>query len=167
MLGLLAVLAMTACLMHCSGQSAHRDSQKGNLLFMIEADESLEKAAKAPTSENEAGYAPEGTEWIVIRGGDLLVNVKPAMTGECVAKAEAVSEGGRWELDLTFTPEGKETFGKVTSGNIDKHLAIVYNGVCISAPLIWAKMLDGRAVITGTFTEQEARDMAEALNSGR
>jgi preprotein translocase subunit SecD len=152
MLGLLAVLAMTACLMHCSGQSAHRDSQKGNLLFMIEADESLEKAAKAPTSENEAGYAPEGTEWIVIRGGDLLVNVKPAMTGE---------------LDLTFTPEGKETFGKVTSGNIDKHLAIVYNGVCISAPLIWAKMLDGRAVITGTFTEQEARDMAEALNSGR
>lgn len=69
-------------------------------------------------------------------------------------------------VGLTFKPKGGRTFAKITEENVGKRLAIVLNGKVMSAPVIKQKIPNGRAIIEGNFTLQDAKDLSLVLRAG-
>jgi len=67
---------------------------------------------------------------------------------------------------LTICRPGGKRFGDATSQNAGKSLAIVLDGQVISAPRIREPILGGSGIISGTFTPQEAHDLALLLRAG-
>ncbi len=69
-------------------------------------------------------------------------------------------------VNLEFDKEGSELFSTLTRDNIGKRLAIYLDGVPISAPIVQAEINNGRAVISGGFSIEEARQLTQRLNAG-
>lgn len=65
---------------------------------------------------------------------------------------------------ITLTSEATEKFGNVTKNNIGRKVGVVIDGELVMAPVIREGITDGKAVITGRFTEIEARDIAKRIN---
>jgi len=74
------------------------------------------------------------------------------------------ASSGTPEIDVEFSQEGKELFAAITKENINKRLAIVLDGHLYSAPVIRSEISGGKAQITGSFTEEEARELAAKIN---
>ncbi len=69
-------------------------------------------------------------------------------------------------VGITFNTEGGDLFGKLTAANVGKPIAIFLDGSAISTPVVQAAIYGGRAVITGNFTLDEAKTLAQRLNAG-
>ncbi len=67
---------------------------------------------------------------------------------------------------IEFTPKGRQKFADFTRKNVGEILAIVLDGKILSAPSIEEPILNGSAVIRGSFTPQEAQKLAEFINAG-
>jgi protein-export membrane protein SecD len=81
------------------------------------------------------------------------------------AAAAEFNQDGTWHIRFELTPEGGRIFGPFTASHIGQPMAIVLDGVVLSAPTIQAELPTG-GVITGNFTEQEAKTLALQLRSG-
>lgn len=73
---------------------------------------------------------------------------------------------GQAVVAVTFNSEGKDLFAKITRENKGQVLAIFLDGVVISSPVIREEITDGKAVISGGFTPEEARSLVRDLNYG-
>lgn len=73
---------------------------------------------------------------------------------------------GSPEVSLEFNDEGAKLFEAVTGRNIGEQVAIFLDGYAISAPTVNEKISGGQAVISGTFSIQEAKLLAQRLNTG-
>ena len=71
---------------------------------------------------------------------------------------------GAPEINVEFSQDGKELFATITKENINKRLAIVLDGHLYSAPVIRSEISGGKAQITGSFTEQQAKELAAKIN---
>lgn len=67
---------------------------------------------------------------------------------------------------LEFTSEGAKIFADLTRANVGKPIAIFLDGQMISAPVVREEIRDGKAVITGNFTLDEAKQLVRDLNLG-
>ena len=67
---------------------------------------------------------------------------------------------------LEFNDEGKEIFKEITENNIGKRIAIVIDGMTLSAPVVREAITGGEAQITGDFTPDEAKELVRNLNAG-
>jgi preprotein translocase subunit SecD len=67
---------------------------------------------------------------------------------------------------LTFNADGKALFAKLTSENVGKTIGIFLDGQPISTPVVQEAIVDGTAVITGSFTPDQARTLVRNLNYG-
>jgi len=101
------------------------------------------------------------------------VKSKPEMTGASVADARAtIGSGvdpeiaGRPIINFRTTRDGARLFSRVTGANVGERLAIVLDNRVYSAPRIKTKIRDGRSVITGMRSLEEARDLAIAIRTG-
>jgi len=98
----------------------------------------------------------------------LLLKETSLMTGENLESA-SVKLGGRYGdpyIELRFNERGAREFEQITGEHVMKRLAIVLDGVVHSAPEIKERIPGGRAVIEGTFTMEDARDLAIVLRAG-
>ena len=73
---------------------------------------------------------------------------------------------GAPSVSLEFDREGSDIFAELTRNNIGRRLAINLDGVPISAPIVQTEITNGQAVISGGFTIDEARTLAQRLNAG-
>lgn len=78
---------------------------------------------------------------------------------------------GGWFVSLTFNKEGTKKFGEITQRVVSltapqNQVAIVLDGLVVSAPRIIDAILGGQAQITGNFTQQESSDLANVLKYG-
>ena len=97
----------------------------------------------------------------------ILVNRRPEMDGKGISMAQATrDEYGQRRIVLRFNSQGAEDFARVTSENIGKRMAIVLDGKLYCAPSINSAITGGSAEITGKFSEEEAKTIADALMSG-
>src|SRR3990172_4663677 len=98
--------------------------------------------------------------------GDNFVTT--GLTGKDLAKADLQfdSTNGNPQIGLTFTAAGAKKFEEITARNIGQPLAIFLDGAVLSAPTVQGKISGGSAVITGTFTLEEARRFVAQLNAG-
>ena len=69
-------------------------------------------------------------------------------------------------VGIQFDSEGARLFEELTENNIGKQMAIFVGGELISAPTVNDKITGGQAVITGSFTVDQAQDLARDLNTG-
>ncbi len=70
------------------------------------------------------------------------------------------------QVTLEFDDEGKQLFGEITERNVGKLVAIYLDGAPISIPQVNEPIKEGKAVITGSFTLDEAKTLARRLNAG-
>jgi len=70
-------------------------------------------------------------------------------------------------VSMTMNAEGSKTWARMTKDNIGKSIAIVLDGYVYSAPTVNAEIAGGSSQITGNFTVEEAKDLANTLKSGK
>jgi len=95
----------------------------------------------------------------------LLVKKKADLGGNRVSESHAYFGNEGWTVQLKFDSEGAKQFGKITEQYKGHRFAIVLDGVIQSAPVIRDAIYGGDAVITGRFTEKEARGLASVLEN--
>ncbi|MBE6181302.1 MAG: protein translocase subunit SecDF [Rikenellaceae bacterium] len=94
---------------------------------------------------------------------------KAPLDGSVITDArEQYSErGATAEVSMSMNAEGTQEWARLTGENIGKAIAIVLDGYVYSAPNVMNKIEGGNSQITGNFTIQEAKDLANVLNSGK
>ncbi|MCA9473804.1 MAG: protein translocase subunit SecD [Nitrospirales bacterium] len=96
-----------------------------------------------------------------------LIKKDTALTGDVLQDARVtIGEFNEPIVSLTFDSRGAQEFERLTGANVGKRMAIVLDGNVYSAPTINEKIGGGRAVINGTFTTDEANDLAVVLRAG-
>lgn len=108
-------------------------------------------------------------------GGDGKANVNisdnfvsTGLNGKYLKRAQLVFAQGTNEptVSLQFDDAGTKLFAQITKDNVGKVIAIYLDGQVISAPVVREPITDGTAVISGSFTPDEARALVSSLNSG-
>ena len=96
----------------------------------------------------------------------LHLEKSPLLDHTAVSSATVTrnASSGAPEIDIAFSPEGNELFAAVTRENINKRLAIVLDGHLYSAPVIRSEISSGKAQITGSFSDEEAAELAAKIN---
>jgi SecD/SecF fusion protein len=97
----------------------------------------------------------------------LLIQKKTLLTGAAI-KSAAVRIGDYNEpyVSVDFNNAGARQFGTITGANIKRRLAIILDGVVRSAPVIQERIGGGKCQITGSYTSEEAHDLAIVLRAG-
>ena len=89
------------------------------------------------------------------------------MDGKGVRDAFPVRDQfGQRQISLSFNPEGAARFAQVTTDNVGRQLAIVLDGKLYCAPNIKEPITGGNASISGSFSEEECKNISDALVSG-
>lgn len=95
----------------------------------------------------------------------------PALGGDVVtdATADFVQQGGRSEqqVSMAMNAEGAKAWARLTKDNIGKSVAIILDDMVYSAPVVNQEITGGRSQISGNFTPEEAKDLANVLKSGK
>lgn len=138
--------------------------QTARLTFhMVDDSTTAEEAARGrvpPGSVLLPSAEPDGPfDQYVVRkrvevGGDLLVDAQPSF------------DQGRPVVSFRFNFQGAKKFGEITRENVGRPFAVVLDGRVITAPRINEPILGGSGIISGSFTVQEANDLALLLRAG-
>ena len=104
-------------------------------------------------ADNESKYVLERRSII---GGENLVDAQPGFDPQTNQPI----------VNFRFDGQGSRKFGKITTDNVGKPFAIVLDNEVISAPIINEPILGGSGMISGSFTVQEANDLAILLRAG-
>src|SRR5881628_3723979 len=134
---------------------------------------------RTSVEDAQSGRLPETSELLYGREIDkqtkaerkvpYVVQKRTLLTGAELTRAEVQADPnslGNWQVAIEFTAAGTRIFGELTEQNVGKRLAIVLDGNVYSAPRINERIPSGRAVITGHFTVDDARDLAIVLRAG-
>ena len=99
---------------------------------------------------------------------ELTVNKRVVISGDNLVDAQPRFDNQSNQPLVTFTLDrlGSQKFGKITTENIGKRLAIILDNIIISAPQIREAIIGGTGTISGGFSFQEATDLALLLRSG-
>ena len=101
--------------------------------------------------------------------GSVKYQLAPAkVVGTDVQGATAAldqSTGSQWQIVVDFTREGQDKFTDLTAATTGKQVAIVLDGIVLSAPTIQTR-IDSDAQITGDFTQESSNDLANTLKYG-
>ena len=90
------------------------------------------------------------------------------LEGDVVTDAkDQFDQHGRPEVSMTMNSEGAREWAALTKANVGKAIAIVLDGVVYSAPRVDREISGGQSVISGNFTIEDTKDLANTLKSGR
>lgn len=125
-------------------------------------------SGSAQSASNSANTAsPSGTPSGIVK--ELGPGVKKtSLTGADLKQANVVFDpsNGQPQVELKFTSVGSKKFADITKRNVGKTLAIVLDDQVVQAPRVNEPIFGGSAVITGTFTTQQAKTLQIQLNAG-
>ena len=129
--------------------------------IIYKTDERISKEYEAwrivVKTKTEADILPPQDQW-----------KSTGLSGKQLEKSEVTNnpQTGSVEVSLQFDSEGKDLFKAITTRNVNKPVAIFLDGEPISVPNVREPILDGRAVISGAFSIQEAKTLSQRLNAG-
>ncbi len=96
-------------------------------------------------------------------------NGKAALSGDVVTSATSDfdnMQGGNY-VSMNMKPDAARQWARITAANLEKQVAIVLDDQVYSAPRVNSVIEGGRSSITGDFTTDEAKDLANVLKSGK
>ena len=131
--------------------TAHLTFREGNSYAEVEygADGSL--IYKTPTGVTESA--------IILEGSDVV-------KAESVFVQDPNSGALEYQVSLEFSEEGTKKFSEATGRLIGSTISIWMDDVMISFPTVQATINDGKCVITGDFSAEEAKDLANKIQAG-
>lgn len=115
--------------------------------------------------ENAGGAGLQLYNLIALR----TTNGKPALSGDVIVNASSEydkTQNGNY-VSMTMTSDAAKKWSALTAANKGKRVAIVLDDQVYSAPNVNDKIDGGRSSITGNFTTDEAKDLANVLKSGK
>ncbi len=123
------------------------------------------------------GNLPPGTQLLferntnsngVVTETPIVVYSKTSLTGDLLEDANVRIDTRYNEpyVSIDFNSVGGKRFEQLTAANVDKRMAIVLDDSVYSAPVIRERISGGSAQISGSFTSQEATDLAIVLRAG-
>jgi preprotein translocase subunit SecD len=138
------------------------------------------RVAKDKEAETIAKYeskVPEGDQILFERVVDkdtgrefripFLVKKRVMLTGDVLSDARvSIGQFNDPYVSIEFDGKGGREFERITAENVKKRMAVVLDNTIYSAPVIQERISGGRAQITGTFSMQEANDLAIVLRAG-
>ncbi len=163
-----------------------RDPERVKMLLRTDADLRLQPVVgdarmsvyRTPEeAEASPGFDPAKHEVLpYLERGDessaaaryLVVERTPVLTGQDLRDARAASDqfkDSNYQINFSLKPAAAERFGAWTGANVGKDLAIMLNGRVMSAPRIQSQIND-RGQITGSFSRDQAEDLAIVLRAG-
>ena len=90
------------------------------------------------------------------------------LEGDVVTDAkDDFNQHGRPQVSMTMNSEGAREWAALTKANVGKAIAIVLDGVVYSAPRVNGEIAGGQSSISGNFTIEDTKDLANTLKSGR
>ncbi len=115
------------------------------------------------------GRTPDG--FIMVPSSDggppLLLEEDPIITGDMVKSAtQAFDDRNQPAVNFVLNTRGAAIFGRESGANVGRRFAIVLDGESKSAPVIRSAITGGSGIIEGSFTLQEARDLATVIQAG-
>lgn len=139
-------------------------------------EQAIEKKAYNPKAVKFLWSAKPETDYFNEKDVYTLYAIKittrdgsPLLDGSAVADAsQDFGQGnGKAEVDMRMTSEGARKWKTITAQNIKKPIAIVLDNQVYSAPTVQNEIAGGRSQITGNFSIEEAKDLANILKSGK
>lgn len=158
-------------------QAARLLNNRGDLSFRLQQgnDNTLPALTNLMVEQQSI---PEGDEAALQRNREeiaALFEASPQLTGSQLsdAQAQSVSNGPYWEILIEFNQQGTQEFADLTRqvAGTGRSVGIFINGNLVSAPVVDAAYAEtgitgGKAVISGSFTAEQANDLALQLRSG-
>ena len=96
------------------------------------------------------------------------VNNAPSMSGDVIADAkDDFDQNHQPIVSMTMTTNGARDWAALTKKNLKKCVAIVLDGYVYSAPVVQSEITGGNSQISGHFTTDDTRDLANVLKSGK
>jgi SecD/SecF fusion protein len=90
------------------------------------------------------------------------------LTGEVVSDARMdYDQTGRPEVSMSMNPSGSKKWQRMTAANIGKQVAVVLDDVVYSDPVVQSEISGGNTQISGSFSIEEAQDLAQVLKAGK
>jgi preprotein translocase subunit SecD len=97
----------------------------------------------------------------------LLIKKQAVLTGSLLSEAKVSLDNlAQPYVSIAFNAEGAKLFDQVTAANVKKRMAIILDNNVYSAPVIQERISGGNAQITGSFSMDEAKDLAIVLRAG-
>jgi preprotein translocase subunit SecD len=137
----------------------------------------IPKESEAEILKQFEGKVPEGDQILFERAAEketgreyripYLVKKRVMLTGDVLSDAMvSIGQFNDPYVSITFDSKGGQEFERITGDNVKKRMAVVLDNTIYSAPVIQERISGGRAQITGTFSMQEANDLAIVLRAG-
>ncbi len=143
----------------------------------LELPSSIPKDKEAEIISQFESKLPEGDQILFERSIEketgreyripYLVKKRVMLTGDVLSDARvSIGQFNDPYVSITFDSKGGQEFERITADNVKKRMAVVLDNTIYSAPVIQERISGGRAQITGTFSTQEANDLAIVLRAG-
>ena len=148
--------------------------QTAQLQFrLVQESKSLSDAKKDPAWQETKGDANLQPYKVVIlplkeAKDTVMLKLGPTLlSGDSIKKATpSVDSSGNPTVNFELSGDGAKKFSDITTANVNKQLAIVLDYKVESAPNIKEAITEGKGDISGSFTEQQAKDLAIVLQTG-
>ncbi len=102
----------------------------------------------------------------ILTSGKAPVPDKVLLSGKDIKSSAAVYQEGQYLVSLNFTDEGAKKFKEATTTYLNDYIGIYLDEVAISWPTVNSTIDTGEAVIQGSFTSDDAKDLAAKINAG-
>lgn len=148
------------------GYAIAKDTAAINAMVNSEAAKSILPAdlKLAWGVKNASGMKANVFELYALRAN----NGQPSMQGDVIAYAkDEFDQNHRPIVSMTMTTSGARDWATLTKKNLKKCVAIVLDGYVYSAPVVQNEITDGNSQISGNFTTDDTRDLANVLKSGK
>lgn len=135
---------------------------------MIGETPSLEFKTETSREEFAAIYKQQTGQDLPAEAQGPFFNTPTGLTGKDLVRGEVDFDPttGAPIVSLEFNDNGKKLFAEITEKNVGQRIAIVLDGAIVTAPTVDEPIRDGKAIISGKFTIEEAKTIAKRLNAG-
>lgn len=151
------------------GYANHRDTAEINRYFaMKQIQEDLPKDLRLKWGVKAAEGDKKGQTFELYAIKSTERNGRAPLEGDVVTDAKDVfDQYGKPAVSMTMNSEGSRRWALMTKQNIGKAIAIVLDGYVYSAPNVNSEITGGSSEISGHFTPEESKDLANVLKSGK
>ena len=137
-------------------------------LSMIEIQAELPKDLRLKWGVSAYEYDPKGQTFELYAIRSTERNGRAPLEGDVVVSAkDEYDQFGKPAVSMSMNTDGSRRWAQLTKQNIGKSIAIVLDGYVYSAPNVNTEITGGNSQITGHFTPEQAKDLANVLKSGK
>ena len=151
------------------GYANHKDTAEINrYLSMKEVMAELPKDLRLKWGVAAADFAPKGQIFELYAIKSTERNGKAPLEGDVVTDAkDDYDQHGKPSVSMSMNSDGARRWAQLTKQNIGRSIAIVLDNYVYSAPNVSTEITGGNSIITGNFTPEQSKDLANVLKSGK